>query len=234
MSTASMPTRQLKKQCEPWLNFRSKSISYPKNSELTGYREGKIKHIGLSEASSNTLRRACKIAPVAANQLEYSPFDRDIENEAGTNVLATCRELGVAVVCYSPLGRGLLTGAFTSRESVSSEGDYRGMMFPRFSEENIDANLKIVNQFKAFADKKGCTSSQLALAWLSKQGGDVIPNPGTKKIKYLEENWNSLNVHLSDAEEAEIRKFVEGAEIQGYRSTGASKTYAYVDTKEEV
>ena len=140
----------------------------------------------------------------------------------------------MAVVCYSPLGRGLLTGAFTSRASVSGEGDYRGMMFPRFSEENIDANLRILNQFKKFADKRGCTSSQLALAWLSKQGDDVIPIPGTKKIKYLEENWNSLNIHLTDAEEAEIRKFVEGAEIQGYRSTSAGKTYAYVETAKEV
>jgi aryl-alcohol dehydrogenase-like predicted oxidoreductase len=137
-------------------------------------------------------------------------------------------------VCYSPLGRGLFTGAFTSRESVSGEGDYRGAMFSRFSEENIEANVKIVAQFKAFADKKGCTSSQLALAWLSKQSDDIIPIPGTKKIKYLEENWNSLNVHLTDAEEAEIRKFAEGAEIQGYRSTGAGKTHAYVDTKKEV
>ena len=181
--------------------------------------------------SSATLRRAHKISPVAAVQMEYSPFTLDIERSSGTNLLETCRELGVAVVCYSPLGRGLLTGAFTSRESISDANDFRATHYPRFSEENLEANVKLVNQFKALADKKGCTASQLAIAWILKQGDDMIPIPGTKKIKYLEENWSSLNVHLTDDEEAEIRKFVESAEVLGCGSAG--KAFEFVNTKEE-
>lgn len=165
--------------------------------------------------------------------MEYSPFVLDIERASGTNLLETCRELGVAVVCYSPLGRGLLTGAFTTRESISGAGDLRATQFPRFSEENLEGNVKIFNQFKVFADKKGCTTSQLAIAWLLKQGDDIIPIPGTKKIKYLEENWEALDVHLTDDEEVEIRKFVESAELLGYRSVAVGKAFAFVDTKEE-
>ncbi|OCL02830.1 putative aldo/keto reductase [Glonium stellatum] len=196
--------------------------------------EGKIKHIGLSEVSSATLRRACKIAHVAAVQMEYSLFSLDIERASGTNLLETCRELGVAVVCYSPLGRGLLTGAFTTKESISGANDARAALFPRFSEENLEGNVKLVNHFKALADNKGCTTSQVAIAWLLKQGDDIIPIPGTKKIKYLEENWGSLDIHLTDDEEAEMRKFVESAEILGYRSTPAGIAFAFADTKEEV
>jgi aryl-alcohol dehydrogenase-like predicted oxidoreductase len=195
--------------------------------------EGKIKHIGLCGVSSIALRRAHAISRVSAIQVEYSPFVREIEGDEGTNLLATCRELGIAVVCSSPLGRGLLTGTLTTHESVSGEGDYRGGLFPWFSEENIEANVKLVSQFKAMAERKGCTSSQLALAWLLKQGDDVIPIPGTKKIKYLEENWGALKVELSDADEKEVRKFVETAELKGYRSIGMAKKLSYVDTKEE-
>ena len=165
--------------------------------------------------------------------MEYSPFVLDIEHASGTNLLETCRELGVAVVCYSPLGRGLLTGAITGRESVSGENDFRGQQFPRFSEENIEANVKLVSHFTAFADKKGCTSSQLAIAWILKQSDDIIPIPGTKKAKYLEENWSSLDIHLTDEEEKEVRKFVESAEVLGYRSIATGKAHAFVDTKEE-
>jgi aryl-alcohol dehydrogenase-like predicted oxidoreductase len=165
--------------------------------------------------------------------MEYSPFVLDIERASGTNLLETCRELGVAVVCYSPLGRGLLTGTITSRESVSGENDLRAKISPRFSEENLEANVKLANQFKALADKKGCTSTQLAIAWILNQGDDMIPIPGTKKIKYLEENWGALDVHLTDDEEAEVRKFVESAEVSGYRSMTFSKAHAFVDTKEE-
>ncbi|KAH8162628.1 hypothetical protein CIB48_g5618 [Xylaria polymorpha] len=178
--------------------------------------EGKIKYIGLSEVSSTTLRRACKIAHVDAVQMEYSSFDLDIEGPVGTDLLATCRELGVAVVAYSPLGRGLLTGAYTTQESLAHEGDFRSTL-PRFSGANFEANVKLVSQFKALADRKGCTPAQLAIAWLLKQGEDIIPIPGTKRIKYLEENWGSLEVQLSDGEEKEIRNFVETAEIAGSR-----------------
>ena len=165
--------------------------------------------------------------------MEYSPFSLEIEQASGTNLLETCRELGVAVVCSSPLGRGLLTGSFSTRESVSGANDLRAKNFPRFSEENLEANAQLVSQFKVLADKKGCTTSQLAIAWLLKQGDDIIPIPGTKKIKYLEENWSSLDVHLTDDEEAEVRKFIQNAEVLGYRSTPSSKGLEYVDTKEE-
>ena len=182
--------------------------------------------------SSATLRRAVKIAPVDVVQVEYSPFARDIETAEGTDLLKTCRELGVAVVCFSPLGRGLLTGTLT-KESLQKEGDSRTMSQPRFQGENFEANVKLVEQFKGFAQKKGCTSSQLALAWLLKQGEDIIPIPGTKKIKYLEENWGALDVQLSDDEEAEIRKFLEVAKVAGPRIPDQYKSMALVDTVEE-
>ena len=200
---------------------------------LTGFREGKIKYIGLPDVSSTTLRRACKIAPIAVVQVEYSPFVLEIEQASGTNLLETCRELGVAIVCNSPLGRGLLTGAFTTQQSISGEGDLRVTQFPWFSEENFEANVKLVSQFKTLANSKGCTASQLAIAWILKQGDDMIPIPGTKKIKYLEENWGSLNVNLTDDEEAEVRKFIESVEVSGYHSMPSGKAIAFTDTKEE-
>lgn len=104
--------------------------------------------------------------------------------------------------------------------------------FPRFSEENIEANLKLVGQFKTFVDQKGCTPSQLAIAWLLKQGDDIVPIPGTKSIKYLEENWSAIDIHLTDDEQGSIRKFVESAEIAGPRDTPAGKPYAFADPKE--
>ncbi|KAI1081396.1 putative aldo/keto reductase [Whalleya microplaca] len=194
--------------------------------------EGKIKYIGLSEVSSTTLRRACKIAHVDAVQVEYSPFELAIEGPTGSNILATARELGVAIVAYSPLGRGMLTGAFNTNKSVSNEGDVRGA-FPRFSGENFAANVKLVNQFTELAKKKDCTSAQLAIAWLLKQGDDIIPIPGTKRIKYLEENWGALKVQLTDAESAEIRKFVEAAKVAGARGPDGSEAICYADTAEE-
>ncbi|KAI1406983.1 putative aldo/keto reductase [Hypoxylon sp. FL1857] len=194
--------------------------------------EGKIKGIGLSEVSSTTLRRACKVAQVDAVQSEYSPFELAIEGPEGTNLLATARELGVAIVAYSPLGRGMLTGAFNKSESFANEGDWRAA-FPRFSGENFAANVKLVNQFKSLADKKGCTPAQLAIAWLLKQGDDIIPIPGTKKIKYLEENWGALNVHLTDAESAEIRRFVETAKVAGARGPDGTEKTFFADTVEE-
>ncbi|KAF3388000.1 Aldo-keto reductase yakc [NADP] [Talaromyces pinophilus] len=195
--------------------------------------EGKIKHIGLSEAGSDTLRRAVQIAPVAAVQMEYSPFVRDIEQESSSQVLQTCRELGIAVVCYSPLARGLLTGRYTTPESLSDNGDQRGRWFPWFQPENFSKNVSIVNQFKTFADKKGCTPSQLALAWLLHQGPDIIPNPGTKSIKYLEQNVDALAIELTEEETIGIRKFLENNELAGYRSTAGSEHFAYVTTKTE-
>ncbi|KAF7559875.1 hypothetical protein G7046_g4294 [Stylonectria norvegica] len=195
--------------------------------------EGKIKHIGLCGISSSALRRAVKIAPVAAVQTDYSAVVRDIESSVGTNLLATCRELGVALVAAMPLGRGLLTANFASDEVTTDSSDLRPHMMPRFMEGNRETNVKLVAQFKEFADKKGCTTAQLAIAWLLKQGDDIIPIPGTKKIKYLEENWAALNVHLTDAEETEIRSFLESAEIARTAQPAQFASYTFTDTVEE-
>ncbi|EPE29941.1 NAD(P)-linked oxidoreductase [Glarea lozoyensis ATCC 20868] len=195
-------------------------------------KEGKIKYIGLSEVTSTTLRRAHKIHPVSAIQMEHSPFTLDIEGPEGTDLLATCRELGVAVICYSPLSRGLLTETFTKNEPVTDEKDLRWAAFPRFNENVRDANVKLVNGFKALADKRGCTTSQLALAWLLKQGDDIFPIPGTKRIQYLEENWAALDVKLTDEDELEIRTFVQNNKIAGGRLP-EKYNKGLVDTKAE-
>ena len=147
-------------------------------------------------------------------QIEYSPFTTDIESP-DIGLLKTCRELGVAIVAYSPLGRGMLTGAYKSPADFE-EGDFRSYS-PRFSEENFPKNLKLVDQIKEIAKRKGCTAGQLTLAWLLAQGPDIIPIPGTKKIKYLEENIAALNVKLTSSENTEIRKAVENAEVHGLR-----------------
>lgn len=194
--------------------------------------EGKIKHIGLSTVSAATVRRAVKIAPLAAVQTEYSVFDRRIESASGTDLLATCRELGIAIVCACPLGRGILTSSFATGQLLGDK-DARAAVMPRFQEANLDKNVLIVNQFKSLADKKGCTITQLALAWLLKQGDDIIPIPGTKKIKYLEQNWKALDVSLSDEEEAEIRAFVEKVPISGASIPAQFADHLFKDTKEE-
>ncbi|KAM0127279.1 hypothetical protein ACHAP3_008847 [Botrytis cinerea] len=177
-------------------------------------KEGKIKYLGLSEISSDTLRRACKVHHIDAVQVEYSPFCVDIENPQ-IELLKTCRELGVATVAYSPLGRGFVTGVYRSPDDFE-EGDFRKYL-PRFSAENFPKNLMLVDELVNLAKKKGCTPAQLTLAWLLAQGDDVIPIPGTKRIKYLEENLRSLEVKLTSAEEKEIRDLVESAEVHGGR-----------------
>jgi len=191
--------------------------------------EGKIKYLGVSEVSSKTLRRAHAIHPIAAVQIEYSPWTMDIEDPT-IALLKTCRELGVATIAYSPLGRGFLTGQYKSRADFE-EGDFR-LGNPRFSEENFPKNLALVDKIKAIADKKGCTSGQLVLAWLMKQGEDVVPIPGTKKIKYLEENMGALDVEVSEAEEKEIREVIEKAEITGTRYPAAAASMLFADTPE--
>ncbi|TVY51804.1 Aldo-keto reductase yakc [NADP(+)] [Lachnellula cervina] len=189
--------------------------------------EGKIKYLGLSEVSADTLRRACKVHHIDAVQIEYSPFAIDIEHPS-VNLLKTCRELGVAIVAYSPLGRGFLTGAYRS-PSDFEEGDFRTRA-PRFSAENFPKNLKLVDNISALAQKKNCTPGQLSLAWLLAQGEDIIPIPGTKKIKYLEENLGALDVKLSESEESEIRAEVERAEVQGARYPEAFMDSLFADT----
>ncbi|KAI0205280.1 aldo-keto reductase [Astrocystis sublimbata] len=178
--------------------------------------EGKIRYLGLSECSERTLRRAHAVHPIAAIQMEYSPFALQIESSQ-TNLLKTARELGVKVVAYSPLGRGFLTGSITSRDQLD-EKDNR-LRMPRFSEEHFDDNLKLVQLLESIAKKKGCTSGQLSIAWLLAQGDDIIPIPGTKRVKYLEENIGAPYVTLTKDEEAKIREAIE--------SVGGSKGDRY-------
>jgi aryl-alcohol dehydrogenase-like predicted oxidoreductase len=157
--------------------------------------EGKIKHIGLSEASAETLRKAYAVHPITALQSEYSLFTRDVETN---DVLATCRELGIGFVAYSPLGRGFLSGAITKFEDLA-EDDYRRFS-PRFQGENFDKNLSLVNKVNEIANEKGVTASQLALAWVMAQGDDIVPIPGTKRRKYLEENAAAAEIEFTPAE----------------------------------
>lgn len=176
---------------------------------------GKAKYLGVSECGVDTLRRAVKIHPIQAYQIEYSPFSTDIENpEVG--LLATCRELGIATVAYSPLGRGILTGQYRSVDDFP-EDDFRRTI-PRFStQENFDKNLVLVDVLQKIADKKNCTSGQLTLAWMMKQGLDIFPIPGTKKIKYLEENLGAYEVSLTEEENMEVRRAIDNAEVTGTR-----------------
>lgn len=153
--------------------------------------EGKVRYLGMSEAAAATIRRAAKVYPIAALQSEYSLWSREVEGE----ILDTVRELGIGFVAYSPLGRGFLTGQFQKFEDLP-EGDYRRNA-PRFQGENFGKNLKLVKQIEKIAREKGCTPSQLALAWVLAQGQDVVPIPGTKRVNYLDDNLGAANVHLS-------------------------------------
>jgi aryl-alcohol dehydrogenase-like predicted oxidoreductase len=154
-------------------------------------KQGKVRYLGLSEASSQTLRRAARVHPIAALQTEYSLWTRDPERE----ILATCRELGIGFVAYSPLGRGFLTGQFRHFEDLPAD-DYRRNS-PRFQGDNFQKNLDLVRRVEEIAKEKGCKPSQLALAWVLAQGDDLVPIPGTKRRKYLEENVGALDVKLS-------------------------------------
>src|ERR1700723_673667 len=157
-------------------------------------KEGKVRYLGLSEAGPQTLRRAVKIHPIAALQTEYSLWTRDPEDE----ILATCRELGVGFVAYSPLGRGFLTGQFRRFEDLPAD-DYRRNS-PRFQGENFQKNLDLVRSVEQIAREKGCKPSQLALAWVLAQDMNVVPIPGTKRRKYLEENVAAIDVKLTQAD----------------------------------
>ncbi|KAF1942334.1 aldo/keto reductase-like protein [Clathrospora elynae] len=190
-------------------------------------KEGKVKYIGLSEISSETLRRAHKVHPISAVQVEYSPFALEIES-AQIDLLKTCRELGVAIVAYSPLNRGMLTGALKSPDDFD-KSDFRRFA-PRFSAENFPKNLKLVDRITEIANKKGVTPSQLTLAWLMAQGEDIFPIPGTTKSARLEENVGSLKVKLSKEEEQTIRKACEEAEIGGGRYPESFMQTCYADT----
>lgn len=160
--------------------------------------EGKVRYLGLSEAAAETVRRAASVHPIAALQSEYSLWSRDVENE----ILPACRELGVGFVAYSPLGRGFLTGAIKSPESLSE--DDRRRQFPRFQGENFEHNFRLVERIRELAAEKRCEPAQLALAWVLAQGEDIVPIPGTKRRKYLEVNVQALEIELSQEELARI------------------------------
>ncbi len=157
-------------------------------------KEGKVRFLGMSEASANTIRRANKVHPVTALQTEYSLWTRDPEAE----ILTTVRDLGIGFVAYSPLGRGFLTGRFQSPDDFS-ENDFRKNS-PRFQGENFQKNLQLVDKVKELAEGKGVTPAQLALAWVLSQGDDIVPIPGTTKIKHIQENIMAVDIELTDEE----------------------------------
>jgi aryl-alcohol dehydrogenase-like predicted oxidoreductase len=159
---------------------------------------GKVLHLGLSEASADTIRRAAAVHPIAALQTEWSLFSRDIEDE----IVPACRELGIGLVPYSPLGRGLLTGAVTALDQLQDD-DFRRTQ-PRFQGDNLDRNLKLVAVVRSIAEAKGVLPGQVALGWLQAQGDDVVPIPGTKRRTYLEQNVAALDVDLGDDDMARL------------------------------
>jgi aryl-alcohol dehydrogenase-like predicted oxidoreductase len=174
-------------------------------------KEGKVRFLGLSEAGPQTIRRAHAVHPITALQSEYSLWSRDPEKE----ILPTCRELGIGFVPYSPLGRGFLTGRFKKPEDLSAD-DYRSKT-PRFQGENFERNLELVRRIEKLAAEKHCTTAQLALAWVLAQGENIVPIPGTKRRKYLEENAGALNVQLTVADLARINEAAPEGSTAGTR-----------------
>jgi aryl-alcohol dehydrogenase-like predicted oxidoreductase len=171
---------------------------------------GKVRHIGLSEASAQTIRRAHAVHPIAAVQTEYSLWTRDVESE----ILPTLSELGIALVAYSPLGRGFLSGRFTSTEELD-EGDYR-RYGPRFTGENLKRNLALAERVRELATDRGIAPGQLALAWVLHRGEHIVPIPGTKRVAYLEENIAAADVELSDADVEQIAQAIPAAAGERY------------------
>ncbi|MGN6329069.1 MAG: aldo/keto reductase [Rhodanobacter sp.] len=177
---------------------------------------GKVRYLGLSEASGATLERACKVHPIAALQSEFSLWTRDPQDNG---MLAACRRLGVSLVAYSPLGRGFLTGAIRSPDDFEAD-DYRRHS-PRFTGDNFDRNLQLVEKVKALAADKGCSPAQLALAWVLAQGEDVLAIPGTRKRSRLDENLGALQVRLDADELAAIAAVFPPGAVAGQRYSGA-------------
>ncbi len=172
---------------------------------------GKVRYLGLSEAAVSTIRRAHVVHPIAALQTEYSLWTRDPEHE----ILATCRELGIGFVAYSPLGRGFLAGALTSSGELAPD-DYR-RMHPRFEPENFARNLRIVERLREIADGKGCTLPQLVIAWGLAKGADIVPIPGSRRREHLEENLGALQVRLTEGEIAALAEAVPPGAAAGTR-----------------
>lgn len=173
--------------------------------------QGKIKFLGLSEAAPDTIRRAVKIHPITALQSEYSLWTRDIENE----ILPVCRDNGITLVAYSPLGRGFLASRFKSDKDFE-EKDYRSNS-PRFQGENLKHNVELLEKIEEIAKNKNCTPAQLALAWVLAQGDDIVPIPGTKKIKFVDENAASVNIQLSDDDLNQLNEITSKFEVAGDR-----------------
>lgn len=186
---------------------------------------GKVRHLGLSEVSAKTLRRACKVAHIDAVQMEYSPFSLEIEQ---LGLMQACRELGVAIVAYAPLGKGLLTGSIRSTSDLATDDMRR--LFPRFKEENFHKNIGLVDKLKTIADRKGCTSSQLTLAWLVASDPLVFPIPGTTRMKNFDENLGALKVNITKEEGEEIRRAISSAEVAGGRYPEAFVSGLFADT----
>jgi aryl-alcohol dehydrogenase-like predicted oxidoreductase len=174
-------------------------------------KQGKVRHLGLSEASPQTIRRAHSIHPITVLQTEYSLWSRDVE----TDILPTTREFGIGFVAYSPLGRGFLTGQIKRLDDLAKD-DWRRNA-PRFQGENLHRNLDLVAKVKQIAERRGCTPAQLALAWVLSRGNDIVPIPGTKRRTYLDDNLGAANVQLTAADLAEIERIIPPAAIAGTR-----------------
>ncbi len=177
-------------------------------------KEGKVRHLGLSEASAETIRRAHAVHPITAVQTEYSLWTRDVEQE----ILPTLQELGIALVAYSPLGRGFLSGRFSSPDELD-KGDFR-RHGPRFTGENLEQNLKLAQAVKELAEEKGIAPGQLALAWVLGRGDHIVPIPGTKRVSYLLENLGAADVELSSDEVKRIAELIPPASGERYDPQG--------------
>ncbi|CAI9271454.1 unnamed protein product [Lactuca saligna] len=186
--------------------------------------EGKIKYVGLSEASASTIRRAHAVHPITAIQLEWSLWSRDVEED----IIPTCRELGIGIVAYSPLGRGFFSSGPKMLENLDAS-DFRKYM-PRFQAENLEHNTKMFERVNEMATKKGCTPSQLSLAWVHHQGNDVVPIPGTTKIENLEQNIGALSVKLTPEDMAELEAIASADSVKGDRYGAGISTYQDSDT----
>jgi aryl-alcohol dehydrogenase-like predicted oxidoreductase len=182
-------------------------------------QQGKVRHLGLSEASATSLRRAAAVHPITALQSEWSLWTRDLEDE----VLGVARELGIGIVPYSPLGRGFLTGAITSREQLT-EDDFR-TTHPRFQEDTLAVNLRLVAAVRELAEEKGVTAAQLALAWVLAKGPDVVPIPGTKRRRWLEDNVAAADVALTDDDLARLDRIAPPGVAAGSRYRNAAPGY---------
>ena len=183
---------------------------------------GKVRHIGLSEASANNIRKAAEIARINCVEQEWSLWTRDIEED----IVPTCRELGIRIVAYSPLGRGFLTGAIRSlTDDAIDAKDFRAFGMPRFQGQNLQHNLQLVDGVRAFAEAKGLTPGQLALAWLHAQGDDVVPIPGTSSVAHLDQNLAALNARLTAEDLAAIEEIMSKHSIVGDRYAHMGMTF---------